>query len=54
MSFPKNPSNNPTPTFDSSRAPGQRRVRAIDYGLGVNTVNTFDVKRIDSDYFTEA
>lgn len=26
----------------------------IDYGLGVSTVNTFEVKRVDSDYFTEA
>ena len=25
----------------------------IDFNLGVSTVNTFEVKRIDSDYFTE-
>jgi len=25
----------------------------IDYGLGVSTIQTFEIKRIDSDYFEE-
>jgi restriction system protein len=25
----------------------------IDFGLGVSTVNTYEIKRIDSDFFVE-
>jgi restriction system protein len=25
----------------------------IDYGIGVTTIATYELKRIDSDYFTE-
>ncbi len=25
----------------------------VDFGIGVNTVSAFEVKRLDSDYFSE-
>jgi len=25
----------------------------VDFGIGVNTVNSYEIKRVDGDYFTE-
>jgi hypothetical protein len=37
----------------SSTPPGRSAALMVDFGIGVNSVNTYEIKRVDTDYFAE-